>query len=180
MDTTVINGDGLPTIINNMCIATPTVMFKTSFLRENGLCYNINLRVGEDVCFYLDCFSKTEVMAIAEPLSVVNTYGNSHAYNREKQLIGLKAIIRYVVSDEKLSTYDYNIAILFDEFIKCYDAGEVWPKIHYEPPVIQPPKKRSILRRTLSAIRHRGVAATFKAGMGKIKRRLSRGKTQQE
>lgn len=180
INTSVVNGRGIPVIINNMCIASPTVMFKTSFLRKNNLCYNTNLRIGEDVCFYMDCLKKAEVLAIPEPLSIVNTDSNSHAYNREKQLIGLKAIIRYVVSDEKLSTYDYNIAILFDEFIKCYDAGEVWPKIHYEPPVIQPPKKRSILRRTLSAIRHRGVAATFKAGMCKIKHRLSRGKTQQE
>ncbi|MBR4909835.1 MAG: glycosyltransferase [Clostridia bacterium] len=170
MDTTVINGNGIPTIINNMCIASPTVMFKTSFLRESGIRYRVDLRYGEDVCFYLDCFKKTEVLAIPEPLSVVNTGGGSAAYDRDKQLTGIKTIAGYVLNDKELSKYDYNVGLLFKRFIELYDAGEVWPKVFYIP--APPPKKRSLIRRTLSAIKHRGVIATFKAGMLKIKRRL--------
>lgn len=174
MNTAIISGNGLPTIVNNMCIASPTVMFKTSFLRENDLHYEIDLRIGEDVCFYMKCLKKTDILAIPEPLSVVNTDSNSHAYNREKQLQGLKIIMRHVLCDNDLSEYDYNLGLLLKQFIDIYDSGDVWPKINYVPPIVTQPPKRSIIRRTLSAIKHRGIIYTLKAGFEKIKRRLMR------
>ena len=174
MDTTIINGNGLPLMINNMCIASPTVMFNTAFLRDNGLKYNTDLRLGEDVCFYMDCLRKADVLAIPEPLSVVNMNGGSSAYNREKQLEGLKTIMRYVLADEELSKYDYNLGLLFKQFIDFYDSGDIQPKIYCIPYIPAPPVKRSLLRRTLSAIKHRGVISTLKAGFAKIKRRIAR------
>ena len=169
INTSIINGDGLPTIINNMCIASPTIMFKTSFLLENDLKYKTDLRIGEDVCFYMECLKKTNVLAIPEPLSIVNTAAASHAYNREKQLIGLKTIINYVTGDDRFADYHYNLGILLKQFIDVYDSGDVWPKIYYEPP-----KKASILRRTLHALKHGGIVYTAKAGARKVLNRIKR------
>ena len=176
INTSVINGRGFPNIINNCCIASPTIMFRTGFLRENGLRYDPSLRLGEDVCFYMNCLKKTSVLAIAEPLSIVNVSGTSAAYNREKQLVGLKTIIGFVLNDEEISKYDFNIGMLFAQFIELYDSGDVAPKIwgtllskdscaHHQGRIIP---------RTFAAIKNHGFIYTLKAGWRKLKWRLFR------
>ena len=62
-------------------------------------------------------------MGIEEPLTVVNTNEFSAAYNTEKQLIGLKTIIKYVLENQNLKKYNYQIGLLFKEYIRVYDMA---------------------------------------------------------
>lgn len=116
-----LTGEVIPKIIGGCGIATPTVMIKTEFLRENKLQYDETMEIGEDVCFYLEALRKTKLLGINKPLTVVNTNNNSAAYNIEKQLKGLKTIIRYVLNDNELSKYNYEIGLLLREFIRICD-----------------------------------------------------------
>ena len=121
INTGILHGQAIPTIISNCGIATPTVMIKRDFLVNNNFLYNEKLQIGEDICFYLEILRKTEIMGIQEPLTVVNISNESSAYNPEKQLIGLKTIIKYVINDSELEKYNYNLAVLFREYIRVYD-----------------------------------------------------------
>ena len=126
-----LTGKVIPKIIGGCGIATPTVMIKTEFLKENNLRYDETMEIGEDICFYFEALRKTPLLGINEPLTVVNTNNNSAAYNIEKQLKGLKTIIKYVMNDSQLSKYNYEIGLLFKEYIRVCDEKNINP-IFYE------------------------------------------------
>ena len=126
-----LTGKVIPKIIGGCGIATPTVMIKTEFLKENNLRYDETMEIGEDICFYFEALRKTPLLGINEPLTVVNTNNNSAAYNIEKQLKGLKTIIKYVMNDRQLSKYKYEIVLLFKEYIRVCDEKNINP-IFYE------------------------------------------------
>ncbi len=117
----ILNGKAIPRIIASCGIATPTIMIKTSYLRQNNIRYNTNLTIGEDVCFYLEALRNTEILGINEALTIVNTNENSAAYNAEKQVLGIKTIIKYVLNDEEFEKYNSEIALLFNEFLRVYN-----------------------------------------------------------
>lgn len=123
IETGLLNGTVIPKIIAGCGIATPTLMIKTSFLKENQLYYNENLSIGEDICFYFDIFKKTDLLGILKPLTVVNTSDSSAAYSPKKQLIGLKTIISYVLNDTMLSKYDNELSLLFKEYLRIYNMN---------------------------------------------------------
>ena len=123
IDTGILKGKAVPRIIGSCGIATPTVMIKRKFLEENNISYDDKLEIGEDICFYIDALSKTEILGIQEPLTIVNTSSTSAAYNSEKQLKGLKTIARYVLNDEKLEKNNYEIGLLFQEYIRVFNMS---------------------------------------------------------
>lgn len=123
INTGTLNGKAIPSIIAGCGIATPTVMIKKQYLLDNKLYYNEKLEIGEDVCFYFEILRKTEILGIEEPLTIVNTNDTSAAYNTNKQLMGLKTIIKYVLEDEEFQKYNYQIGLLFREYIRVYDLG---------------------------------------------------------
>lgn len=123
INTGALNGKAIPRIIAGCGIATPTVMIKKEYLINNELQYNENLEIGEDVCFYFEILRNTDILGIQEPLTIVNTNDTSAAYNTKKQLIGLKTIIKYVLEDEEFEKYNYQIGLLFREYIRVYDLG---------------------------------------------------------
>lgn len=130
INTGVLKGKAIPRIIAGCGIATPTVMIKREYLIENNLHYEEDLEIGEDVCFYFEALRRTEILGIEEPLTIVNTNESSAAYNATKQLIGLKTIIRYVLNDEELSQYNFEISILFNEFLRVFNESQKEYKIY--------------------------------------------------
>lgn len=178
--TGLLSGNVIPTIIGGCSIATPTVMIKTKFLTDNNLKYDETMEIGEDVCFYLDVLRKTKLLGINKPLTVVNTNNNSAAYNIEKQLKGLKTIIRYVLNDNELSQYNYEIGLLFKEYIRVSDMCNKNP-IFYESKELEDIKQSTSWRvtrplRTLKNIvnlyKSEGIILATKKIMKKVCKKL--------
>ncbi|MFA5407240.1 MAG: glycosyltransferase [Bacilli bacterium] len=112
-----LNGKAIPTIIYSCGIATPTVMIKRKYLNSKKYRFNANLVIGEDTCFWLELLRNTKILGIDEPLTIVNVLESSAAYNMDKQLLGLKTILNYVLNDKDYSKCNYEIALLCKTFI---------------------------------------------------------------
>lgn len=105
-------GDMIPALIASCQIATPTVMIKTEFLKKNNYKFNTKLIYGEDTCFWLTILQDEYLLGIDEPLAIVHANEKSAAYDIKKQIIGIKTILKFVLTDEKLEKYDSEIAKL--------------------------------------------------------------------
>ena len=116
-----ISGYVVPKIITNCCIATPTIMFKRDYLTSNNFTYDTTMQIGEDVCFYLKALKEIPVLAIPEPLTIVNTSENSAAYNKDKLILGLKNIMKFVLNDSDLYKCDIEISNLAKEYCIIVD-----------------------------------------------------------
>lgn len=172
-DTSNISGRVIPEIINDRRIAFSTVMVKTGFLRKSKISFADSFRFGGDVCFYLDCLKKTEALVIPEALSKLYPDREASRLNVSFKLLSLKTVLNHVLSDPELSKYDYQISRLCAECISYNNDENVNIEILESLFGNLLPRKRSLLRRTLSAIKHRGVISTLKAGFAKIKRRIA-------
>ena len=118
-------------MIYNCPIATPTVMLKTDWLRDNDILFNEEAEIGEDTCFWLDIMKRgVYLVGIDEALTVVNVGDDAAAYTDEKQIIGLKTIIKYLLNSEYYSKYDYEISLLMKSYAayveKQKGEGEVF------------------------------------------------------
>ena len=110
-------GKMIPTLIYSCLIATPTVMIKKTFLDENNFRFDSNLVIGEDTCFWLTILTEVNLLGIDIPLTIVNSNENSAAYNLDKQIIGMKTILRFVLNNPKLDKYDKEIALLANQYV---------------------------------------------------------------
>lgn len=108
----------LKTTIYSCRIATPTVMIKRSVLEKTGVRYNTQIRIGEDVCFYL------ELMKYARPsycdgyLSIVHVQDSSAALDDEKQIIGFKNIMAYLFNDSFYYKYSLQLGLISNDFAR--------------------------------------------------------------
>lgn len=116
-----MNGIIYPQIIGSCAIATPTVMIKTQYLRENNFYYQGNLSLGEDICFYIKILENVNVIGIEEPLSIVNVNSTSSAYNYQKQLEGIKNIVEFILNDKKARKYNFEIYRIMKEYVNVYN-----------------------------------------------------------
>ena len=105
-------GKMIPTLICSCLIATPTVMIKKKYLDDNNYRFDSNLVIGEDTCFWLTILTESNLLGIDIPLTIVNSNESSAAYNIDKQIIGIKTILRFVLNNPKLNKYDNEIALL--------------------------------------------------------------------
>lgn len=104
-------------MIYNCSIATPTVMLKTDWVRKNKLLFNEKLKIGEDTCFWLEILKRNSyLVGIDNPFTTVNVGDNAAAYTDDKQMVGLKTIIHYLLNSEYYSKYDYEISLLMDAY----------------------------------------------------------------
>ncbi len=118
-------------LIYNCPIATPTVMLKTAWLRENNYRFDENLSIGEDTCFWLTLMAKGEyLLGIDQPLTIVNVGRAAAAYDDKKQVTGLKAIIKYLLESEHYSKYDYEIGLLMEAYASYVK------KVYEEEPLV--------------------------------------------
>ena len=103
-------------------IATPTVMLRTDYLIKNKLFFDENVTIGEDICFWLELLKRNNyLVGIDESLTTVNVGKNAAAYSDGKQVIGLKAIIRYLLNDDYYSRYDYELSLIMKAYAMYAD-----------------------------------------------------------
>lgn len=94
-------------------IATPTVLLNTEWVRKNNLFFDESLRIGEDTILWLRCMKlNTFLLGIKKPLTTVNTNKKSSAYDTQSQIIGLKNITTFLLTDEFYRDFNYEIAML--------------------------------------------------------------------
>lgn len=110
------NGDMLSTLIWSCRVATPTVMIERKYLNDNNFRFDTDLVIGEDTCFWLTILMNQKLLGIDIPLTTVYSNDDSAAYNIEKQIIGVKTILRFVINHPELQKYDYEIAKLVNYY----------------------------------------------------------------
>lgn len=110
-------GKMIPKLIWSCQIATPTVMINRKYLNDNNYRLNPELYIGEDTCFWMTILMHTNLLGIDIPLTIVNSNENSAAYNVDKQIIGMKTIMKFVLNNPELQKYDYEIALLSKQYI---------------------------------------------------------------
>lgn len=110
-------GKMIPALIQSCQIATPTVMIETNFLKDNHYLFNPNLVYGEDTCFWLNILKKEKLLGIDIPLAIVHANSNSSAYDINKQIIGIKTILSFVLNDCDLKIYDLEISRLSQYYV---------------------------------------------------------------
>lgn len=98
-------------------IATPTVMFDAQWLKASGPKFNESIGIGEDTTFWLQVAKNNYIIGIDEPLTIVHAHKGSHAYDVNKQIIGFKNIIRFLLNDDYYSKYDKEISLLMRPYI---------------------------------------------------------------
>lgn len=113
-----LTGMVVPKIIHSCVIATPTVVIKKSFLTDNNIHFNEHVRVGEDVCFWLEVAKHVEILLVDLPLTIVNVDDSSHAYDDKKLAMGIRNILTYLLGDKYYSDpeYSYEVSMLANHF----------------------------------------------------------------
>ena len=117
MHSGIQTGKMIPKLIESCQIATPTVMIKTDYLKNNNYQFNPNLIYGEDTCFWITILKSEKLLGIDMPLAIVHANENSAAYDIKKQIIGIKTILNFVLNDSELSKYDIEISHLTQYYI---------------------------------------------------------------
>jgi len=197
LDTTIImhsgilNGKAIPRIIYSCGIATPTVMIRKDILNDSKYRFNTDLTIGEDTCFWLELLRNNDILGIDEPWTIVNVNNESAAYNNSKQILGIKAIIKYIMNDKDYIKYDYEISLLFKIFIDLLTIKKdiksndeeivIYPPIGYCPNCIDMLNSRSWkitkpLRRCGDFIRYlkkHGLIKTLKKIFFKIRWKIT-------
>ena len=100
-------------------IATPTIIIDREFLIKNNLKYNVNMKIGEDTCFWLSILKLTNILGIDNGLTNVYIDDNSAAYNYEKQVEGLKNILKFILNDEKMSEFELETAHIANAYVNA-------------------------------------------------------------
>jgi hypothetical protein len=117
MHSGALTGRVIPRIIYSCPIATPTIMIKSDVLKDKEYRFDINHTIGEDTCFWLNLLRNRNVLGIDEDLTIVNVFESSAAYSIEKQILGLKTILTFVLNDNDYKDYNYEIALLCNAYI---------------------------------------------------------------
>jgi len=102
-------------------IATPTVMLDAQWLKSSGLRFNESIGIGEDTTFWLQVAKNNYIIGIDQPLTIVHAHNGSHAYDVNKQIIGYKNIIRFLLNDDHYSKFDKEITLLMRSYIDFVD-----------------------------------------------------------
>ena len=105
-------------LIYNCPIATPTVMFDAEWVKNNKIQFSEKLEIGEDTCLWLEILKRgVYLVGIDEALTRVNVGDKAAAYDDDKQIIGLKAIIKYLLNDDYYSAFDYEVSRLMKAYV---------------------------------------------------------------
>lgn len=171
-------GSVVPRIISSCPIATPTVMVRTSFLRESEIRFIENYKIGEDICFWLEILKNNKLYGINKALTVVNVNEFSSAINIEKQLKGISNILKFVLSYDTFSQYYEEISELCMSYYnlniernKKIDSGmtidnyyKTWNR----------KKPLSIFGRAIFLFKYQGVWTTLRKAIQKYSQKFLR------
>lgn len=106
VNTGVFTGSIFPELVSNCPIATPTVMLHRSLLDSDDL-FPTSFHMGEDICAWIKIASKSSIVGIEEPLSVVHVNQESAINNPAKQIEGFKNVITFIETGFVLSSSLY-------------------------------------------------------------------------
>ena len=123
-------------------IATPTVIIDRQWLIEENIFFPEDIEIGEDTIFWLKLMKdNTFLVGIDKPLTIVHVGDHASAYTDEKQMIGLKNIIKFVITDDYYSQFDYELTHLMSGYLhyarKCFKepepivGGNIFQKFYY-------------------------------------------------
>ena len=105
-------------MIFNCNIATPTVMIDRKWLLSLNILFDTKKSIGEDTCFWLELMKNdTYLIGIDKPLTIVHIGDNAAAYSDQKQIIGLKCIIGYLLQDNYYSKFNQELSYIMQAFI---------------------------------------------------------------
>ena len=97
IDSGRFSGEIFPKILTSCPIAVPTVMAKTTVLKENR--FPENIHVGEDVCLWITIASVYGFYGLDRALSKVRVTGESAAFNIRKRALGFSNIRHFLITD---------------------------------------------------------------------------------
>lgn len=123
-------GSIYPQIIEMCPIATPTVMVTREAIK--AISFKENLRIGEDICLWIELARLHPVGLLAKPLTKVRVSHDSHAYHPEKGAQGDLNIALYLIKDPHHSKHKKEIAILINNI-----ALTLAKRINADPKVIE-------------------------------------------
>lgn len=155
-------------------IATPTVMFDAAWLKNSDIRFNENIGIGEDTIFWLQIAKNSYIIGIDEALTIVHAHNGSHAYDLNKQIIGFKNIIRFLLNDEYYSKFDQEISGLMRPYIGFVDS--MYPEDNFIDNVLKKHNTkvgRSVVK-LIYFTKHEGLIHTMKLSARKIKKTVYR------
>ena len=113
----VDNGHCEKKLMYHCPIATPTVMIDRKWLKAKNFHFNENIHIGEDVILWLTIMkNNTYLLGIDKPLTIVNVSRKTSAYSIDKQIIGLKNIITFLLNDEYYMQFNESLARLMASY----------------------------------------------------------------
>ena len=152
-------------LIASCQIALPTVMLNRAAILKGKLFFDTNLEIGEDVCYWLSILKGNYLEGIDEPLTIVHTGTANAAYNTDKQIVGQKSVLKYVLNDEYYSIYDTEICRLCDHF-------SYYVKAKYGLDVNQ--ESAGMVEKVIDTMKAGGVRLLLKKSVKKIGRVIRR------
>lgn len=152
-------------------IATPTVMLDAEWLKRSGIKFNEAIGIGEDTIFWLQVAKRNYIIGIPEPLTIVHTNEESHAYDVKKQMLGFKNIIKFLLNDEYYSMFDQEIAGLMRPYVDFVDT--VYPNDNLIDTILKNYNGR-ISRGVVKFVyftKHEGIIHAVKLSARKVKKK---------
>jgi glycosyltransferase involved in cell wall biosynthesis len=150
-------------------IATPTVMIKKEYLVKNLLKFNENISCGEDICLWLTIIKDSHLGSIDEPLTIVHTSSTSSAYDTASQILGLKNILTFLLSDQYYSSFDPELANIMSAFAahtRAHYGGNADPNEFHGNLIVRNIKKVKFYIST------EGFGNTIKRSTRKIRKKI--------
>ncbi len=147
-------------------IATPTVMIDRKWLEKRGVLFDTTMQVGEDVCFWLELLkNNTYLGGIDEPLTIIYTNENSAAFSPEKNLVGMKHIIAFLLNDSYYSKFNDELAGIMYDFITIAEEAKI-KKLEKEISLTL--KNKSRLHKFWFFLKHEGIKSTIRRFLIKV------------
>lgn len=164
--------------IANCKIATPTVMVEKELLLKNNLSYRTDFSMAEDICFYLELIKYTKPYYIKEYLTIVTRCTESSTRSNEKQVEGIKTILKYALNQKEYYDYDRSFAYLACGLVQLLlaDEAKIVPATYDAPPCSRSNASANrllgILKRGFNALRKKGLIYCIKRFFAKLKNKL--------
>lgn len=160
------SGNVFPRVIASCPVAMPTVMARTSLLKENR--FPEYLHIGEDVCLWISLASKCEWGAIETPLSAVRVGPSTAAYDFRKQCLGLIGIAHFALSDPLFSSCQRQIKSLLTvaQTYLSDSSNTGSPLENYRPAT----RGQTLMAKFYISLKHDGVRAT----LGRVRQYLGK------
>ena len=161
-----LTGKVIPQIVKECHIATPTVMIKKEYLKQQGIRFIEKFRVGEDTCFWLELLRNTKLLGIDYPYVIVNVGKGSSTSDYRKQLQGIGNILSFVLSDKEFSQYHKEVSNLCSAYI--YNSNMVLLIENGNDNILQYTEEWNrknpieVVKRLIYLFKYQGVSVTVK------------------